>query len=190
MQRAMVDVRADCRRRGWPEIRVGIGINTGVMSVGNMGSRYRVAYTVLGDAVNLAARLERLTRLYDTDILISDSTRAGCPGIPCREIDHVRVRGRDRPARIFEPLADYASAAAFAKRHEAALSAYYAGAWSVADDLFAELQQQAPLPGYYRVMRERMREEHRPESWNGIITFAGGPGYSFVPAAATGDAQN
>ena len=71
--------------------------------VGNMGSRYRIAYTVVGDTDNLAARLEALTRLYGVSVLISESTKNACANTRCREIDH--VRGKGRPTRVFEPLA-------------------------------------------------------------------------------------
>ncbi len=88
-QAQMVQVRADCARCGWPELTIGIGINSGMMNVGNMGSRFRVAYTVLGDAVNLAARLEALTRFAT----LRDSAVAPA----YYEVMLVRMHDRERP---------------------------------------------------------------------------------------------
>lgn len=94
-----------CRDRGWPEISIGIGINTGEMSVGDMGSTIRKAYTVMGDSVNLGARLEGLTRQYGVGIIVSEYTVAACDGFIFRELDRVRVKGKDQPVTIFEPVA-------------------------------------------------------------------------------------
>lgn len=183
----MHGLRGDCARRGWPVLDIGVGLNTGVMHVGNMGSRYRVAYTVLGDAVNLAARLEALTRLYGTPILASESTRAACPTLPWREVDHVRVKGKGRPTRLYEPLGDKVLGADLATRHEAALAAYYAGAWDEARAAFATLATEAPGASYYTAMAARLaRAGTPPPGWDGVVSFAGSLTYSFG-ADAGGD---
>jgi adenylate cyclase len=93
MQRAMPAIREGYAARGWPAIAMGVGVNTGTMSVGDMGSRFRKAYTVLGDAVNLASRLEGLTKVYGVPILCGEATRAAVPDLVWREIDRVRVKG-------------------------------------------------------------------------------------------------
>lgn len=105
MQAAAAKLRESYRARGLPELHVGIGINTGNMVVGNMGSDFRRAYTVMGDSVNLGARLESLTRQYDLGILVGEATAAACPNILFREIDQVLVKGKSIPATVFEPLA-------------------------------------------------------------------------------------
>jgi adenylate cyclase len=90
--------------RGWPEVKVGIGLNTGMMSVGNMGSEYRMAYTVLGDAVNLGARLEGLTKQYGVSLIVSEFTKAAAPNFIYRQLDRVKVKGKDEAVTIYEVL--------------------------------------------------------------------------------------
>jgi adenylate cyclase len=182
MQQRMVALRDEFRQRGWPELEIGIGINSGVMNVGNMGSRYRVAYTVLGDAVNLAARLEALTRLYQVDVLVSASTCAAVPGTRFREIDHVRVKGKGEASRIFEPLADDTPDAASLPMEGAAMSAYYSGDWDAAISKFRALKATGPALAWYDVMLTRMTSNAIPHDWDGVISFASGLSDSITTA--------
>jgi len=87
-----------------PPVVIGTGINTGPCIVGNMGSESRFDYSVVGDAVNLGARLEVQTRTYDTPILISAYTHAQLETIECVRLDEIKVKGKDEPVEIFAPL--------------------------------------------------------------------------------------
>ena len=91
-------------RQHWPDIQVGIGINTGQMTVGDMGSSIRLAYTVLGDAVNLAARLESKTKEYGVGILVGEATQQAAADIRFQELDCVQVKGKHLAVKIFRPL--------------------------------------------------------------------------------------
>jgi adenylate cyclase len=107
MQRRLAELNDSWERAGLPRIAIGIGVNTGSMSVGNMGSARRKNYTVVGDAVNLGARLEALTKVYDVEILCGERTRAlAGDELTFRELDLVRARGKDRPERVFELVTD------------------------------------------------------------------------------------
>ena len=86
-----------------PPVKIGTGINTGICIVGNMGSEFRFDYSVIGDAVNLAARLEVQTRSYDTPILISEYTYNKAK-IPCKRIDEIKVKGKDESVVIYAPF--------------------------------------------------------------------------------------
>jgi adenylate cyclase len=97
-------LREEFEARGWPPLSIGVGVSSGTMNVGNMGSRFRMAYTVMGDAVNLGSRLQDLTRRYGVDILVSEATVAATNEVRFRAVDHVRVKGRSEPVTVYEPL--------------------------------------------------------------------------------------
>ena len=104
MLKALDVLNAEFAKKGWPDIRIGVGVNTGVMSVGNMGSRFRRAYTVLGDAVNLGSRLEGITKHYGVDFIVNETTANDAPRFAFRELDKVRVKGKEKPVTILEPI--------------------------------------------------------------------------------------
>ncbi len=98
-------INEEHRSKGMPEIGVGIGLNTGSMCVGDMGSSIRKSYTVIGDSVNLGSRLEGLSKTYGVDIVVSESTKKLAPDFAWQELDKVRVKGKDQAVTIFWPLA-------------------------------------------------------------------------------------
>ena len=94
-------LNAHYRSKGWPEISIGIGVNTGDMSVGNMGSEFRMAYTVVGDAVNLGSRLEGLTKQYGVPIIVSEYTESVVANYDFEKLDHVKVKGKTEGVTIY-----------------------------------------------------------------------------------------
>jgi len=164
--------------RGWPPINVGVGLNTGEMIVGNMGSEFRMAYTVMGDAVNLGSRLEGLTKEYGVHIIVSEFTQTQVPDYLFRELDHVRVKGKDKPVVIYEPVCP-AGQADQATREELQLNRdargyYRAQHWDLAELQFLNLQKLSPERKLYVVYAERIayyRQNPPGDDWDGVFTF-------------------
>jgi adenylate cyclase len=171
MVAAMRALRPAFEARGWPAIEIGVGISSGEMNVGNMGSQFRAAYTVLGDAVNLGSRLEGLTKTYGVNIIVSERTVALAAGLPYRELDRVRVKGKQEPVGIYEPIAPADEPAA--RRFAEALARYRARDWAGAETLVTELDAASPH-ALYRLYLGRIRHfraQPPPPDWDGVFTF-------------------
>jgi adenylate cyclase len=159
MHKQMENLSAMFLARGLPAPTIGIGINSGLMNVGNMGSRYRLAYTVIGDAVNLAFRLQSATRQYNVDTIVGENTAKLYPDMVFRELDTVALKGKTRTTHIYEPLCErrHMTPELEAKLalHQLGLDAWYAGNIDLAQQRFADLRQRYPTDSYYQYMLER-----------------------------------
>ncbi|MGA8862545.1 MAG: adenylate/guanylate cyclase domain-containing protein [Gallionella sp.] len=178
MQETLKALQPRFKERGWPGIQVGVGINTGRVIVGNMGSEIRVAYTVMGDEVNLASRLEGITKQYGVDIIVGENTRNLANEFLYRELDHVRVKGKDKPVAIYEPVALIA-AAGRALHDEVKLfhemrRLYRKQDWEQAELQLMNLQRMSPDSALYRLYTERVvyfRKNPPNPDWDGVFVF-------------------
>lgn len=178
MANAVRKMNEEHRAKGIPEIGVGIGLNTGTMCVGDMGSDTRRAYTVIGDAVNLGSRLEGLSKIYGVDIVVSETTRDQAPEFAWQELDRVRVKGKEQAVAIFWPLAPLDR---IEKSHQeelkiwnAALKAYRAQDWDQADVHLLNLQRMNAKKYLYELYSERvasMRLLPFDPEWDGATNF-------------------
>ena len=180
MLKAMELLNEEFINKGWPPIKVGIGLNSGRVSVGNMGSEIRLAYTVMGDAVNLASRLEGITKEYGAAIIIGEETYRQLPDLIAREVDRVRVKGKDVAVTIYEPLGfegtvnDHTLEAL--ALFKSALAAYRKQEWDSAEQQFIHLLNQFPDTGevLYPLYLERiahLRQDQPGANWDGSYTF-------------------
>jgi len=171
-------LQEEFKAKGWPPIKIGVGLNTGMMTVGNMGSEFRMAYTVMGDAVNLGSRLESLTKQYGVYIIVSEFTKDKVPDYVYRELDHVRVKGKDLPVAIYEPVcpADQEDKATKdeLKLYRETIKLYRAQNWDLAEMQFINLQKLSPERYLYKMYAERVayfRENPPGADWDGVFTF-------------------
>jgi adenylate cyclase len=174
---ALATLRPQFEARGWAHLDLGVGINTGQMVVGNMGSKDRLIYTAVGDPVNVAARLEGLSKEYGVHVVVGEATVAAEPrAFEYRFLDLVAVKGRAAPLRCYELMArvgalDPAAARRLAHYHEA-ISLYRARRWEEALRLLDELGAEAPADGPIALYRRRARAllaDPPPADWDGVF---------------------
>ena len=178
MVKAVEQLNQEHRSCDIPEISIGIGLNTGSMCVGDMGSNIRRSYTVIGDAVNLGARLEGLSKIYGVAIVVSASTRALAPQCVWQELDKVRVKGKEQSVAIYTPLAatdsSSPSLADELQLWDRFLGHYRAQNWLVCEQQIVKLQDMDATKYLYRLYAERlasMRVMPPDPAWDGATNF-------------------
>jgi adenylate cyclase len=178
MANAVRKINEEHRAAGIPEIGVGIGVNTGSMCVGDMGSSIRRSYTVIGDAVNLGSRLEGLSKVYGVDIVVSESAKKAAPDFAWQELDRVRVKGKEQAVAIYWPLAPAdridKSISEELKTWNLFLKAYRAQDWDQCDLQMLNLQRMNAKKYLYEVYSERvasMRLLPFDPDWDGATNF-------------------
>ena len=178
MANAIRKLNEEHRSKGLPEIGVGIGLNTGTMCVGDMGSSIRRSYTVIGDSVNLGSRLEGLSKAYGVDIVVSESTRELANDFAWQELDKVRVKGKDNAVAIFWPVAPLnrmeSNNTAELKIWAMALKAYRRQDWNQCDVQLLNLQRLNAKKYLYQLYAERvvsMRLLPFDLEWDGATNF-------------------
>jgi adenylate cyclase len=182
---AALEMQKECRAlnerfaaRGWPPLNIGVGVNSGRVRVGDMGSQVRRAYTAMGDAVNVASRLEGRTKGYGVGILVGEATRNALQDIVFREVDRIKVKGKDEAVVIYEPLGLQAELGKGLQEElrlwNQVLRAYRAQQWDQCDMHLLNLQRMNPGSQLYRAYEERVAEKRRnppPSDWDGVTAF-------------------
>ncbi len=179
MIQALRNLDASFEARGWPKLYIGVGLNTGDMTVGNMGSEFRRAYTVMGDPVNLGSRLESLTKEYGVYFIVSDATRnAGPKDWAYRELDFVKVKGKNEPVAIYEPLGPKDAIDPNLRndlaRHRGAMKLYRSQLWDQAEAELFNLSRSGRPHRIYEIFLERiqyLRANPPGAQWDGAFTF-------------------
>lgn len=179
MQEAVKNLEPELREHGWPALHIGIGLNSGLMTVGDMGSKFRRNYTVLGDAVNLASRVESLSKFYGVKIVVTEFTKDAVADhkhhFTFRQLDRVRVKGKEKAVGLFEVVGRRGHVTAEliqeSKMSDSALNFYFNRDWNKARELFTELYNAHPEVKFYEVYLDRIKdfEKNPPASdWDGV----------------------
>jgi adenylate cyclase len=174
---------AEAKRRSFNPVKIGIGLNTGVCCVGNLGSETRFDYSVIGDNVNVASRLEGQSKTYDVVTIVGESTTARAPDFAFLELDLLKVKGKTEATRIFALLGDGELKHSqrfidLSGRHGEFLQRYRAKDWDTAESLVRDCERLngAGLYRLYALYRERIaffRHNPPPAHWDGTAEALG-----------------
>jgi adenylate cyclase len=182
---AAIEMQKECQAlnerfaaRGWPTLKIGVGVNSGRVRVGDMGSQVRRAYTAMGDAVNVASRLEGRTKGYGVGVLVGEATRNVLQDFVFREVDRIKVKGKDEAVAIYEPLGPQAELGNRMQDElrlwNQTLRAYRAQQWDTCDVNLLNLSRMNPACELYRAYAERVAGKRRnppPSGWDGVTVF-------------------
>jgi adenylate cyclase len=178
MQKEREVLNAKFAARGWPTIKIGVGLNSGTVRVGDMGSQVRRAYTAMGDAVNVASRLEGRTKYYGVGILVGETTREAVKDVVFREVDRIKVKGKDEAITIYEPLGLESEVdrkvSDELKLWQQTLRAYRTRQWDQVEVNLLNLQRMNADCELYKLYAQRTAEFRRqppPEAWEGVTAF-------------------
>jgi adenylate cyclase len=171
----LAELQGRFEERGWPALRVRVGVSSGPMVVGNMGSLSRFDYTVVGDNVNLAARLEGANKVFGTDILVSDEThRIAGDEVIWREVALLRVKGKRQAVAVYQPMALRADVddetMELVLRHNKALAMFRSRHWGEAAELFDQLPED-PLSQWYSAQCRRFEAAPPPRDWDAVVAL-------------------
>ena len=178
MQKSCAPLNEKFTSRGWPTLKIGVGVNSGPVRVGDMGSQIRRAYTVMGDAVNVASRLEGRTKYYGVGILVGEVTKNQVKDVLFKEVDKIKVKGKDEALTIYEPLGMEAEVGKEKldelKLWQQTLRAYRSQQWDQVEVQLLNLQRINPDCYLYKLYAERVADWRRappPVGWDGVTAF-------------------